>query len=193
METQIHSFYQSPKGAKLVTIFGYATKGVPGLEINGAGKLSKNIREKLIYLTRTRRLSLATKRFVICVDINDLDTSQDWGQLKWLEFPILLLFWYLAGLIPISKFDDCLCAGWISSSGEIYQKEQPKELTRLLREKLNPVEMKSLKYITMAETEESSPLWTIDSHLLLEHIPNLKFKIDYIDKVSDKPINSFIT
>ncbi len=176
METQIHSFYQTPKGAKLVTIFGYATKGVPGLEINGAGKLSKNIREKLIYLTRTRRLSLATKRFVICVDINDLDNNIDLAQLKWLEFPILLLFWYLAGLIPIAKFDDCLCSGWINSNGEIYQKALPKNLTSILKEKLNPVEMKSLKYISMVE--ESSALWTIDSDLLLEHIPDLSFKRD---------------
>ena len=68
MDTQIKSFYKSPQGIKFVTIFGHATKGVPALEINGVGKLSKNIKEKLIFITRTRKLPIPLRRFVICVD-----------------------------------------------------------------------------------------------------------------------------
>jgi hypothetical protein len=43
METQIKAFYKTPQGIRFVTLFGYASKGVPALEINGFGKLSKNI------------------------------------------------------------------------------------------------------------------------------------------------------
>ena len=92
METQIYSYFKTPKGLKVVTIFGYATRGVPGLEITGFGKLSKNIKEKLIYITRTRKLKLPTKRFVICIDINDFDHDSTSQDLKWLEFPTLLIF-----------------------------------------------------------------------------------------------------
>ena len=191
METQIRSYVLTSRGVKIVNIFGYATKGVPGLEINGVGKLSKNIKEKLIYLTRTRRMKLPTKRFVICVDINDLDGDYQWSELKWLEFPILLLFWYLAGLLPIQNLDDCLSAGWVSTKGDIYQSFLPAQIEQELRKKLNPVEVNNLKLISCI-IEEEHDFFSIESAMLLEHIDNLNYKIDYIDNVSATPINSFI-
>lgn len=191
METQIRSYITTSKGVKSVNVFGYATKGVPGLEINGVGKLSKNIKEKLIYLTRTRRMKLPTKRFVICVDINDLDGDIPWSELKWLEFPILLSFWYLASLLPISKLDDCLCAGWISSKGDIFQTHSPSHLKFELLKKLSPVEVMDLKLITFVNENEGD-FYAIDSAMLLEHIENINFKLDYIDNNSAIPINSFI-
>ena len=47
METEIKSYIKTKTGIKVITIFGYASRGVPGVEINGVGKLSKNIKEKL--------------------------------------------------------------------------------------------------------------------------------------------------
>lgn len=191
METQIYSYVQTPKGPKVITIFGYATRGVPGIEISGCGKLSKNIKEKLIYMTRARRLKLPTKRFVICIDLNDLEFDLPMSELKWIEFPVLLLFWYLAGLIPIKKLDDCVCAGWIDTRGDIYQTFTPNILEELMKKKVNPVVLKSLKLITTVESE-SHGLWNIDSSMLLEHIDLLNFKIDYTDKLSATPLNSSI-
>lgn len=191
METQIRSYIATSKGVRTVTIFGYATKGVPGLEVNGVGKLSKNIKEKLIYLTRTRKMNLPTKRFVICVDINDLDNDIALCELKWLEFPILLVFWYLASLLPINKLDDCLCAGWVSSKGDIFQTNSPARLKQELLKKLNPVEVMDLKLITFVEEYEGD-FYSIDSAMLLEHIVNINFKLDYIDNDSAIPTNSFI-
>lgn len=191
METQIYSYVQTPKGPKVITIFGYATRGVPGIEISGCGKLSKNIKEKLIYMTRVRKLKLPTKRFVICVDLNDLEFDLPQSELKWIEFPMLLMFWYLAGLIPIQKLDDCVSTGWIDTRGDVYQGFAPSTLQELMKKKVNPVVLKSLKLITSIHDDDQG-LWCIDSAMLLEHIENLNFKLDYIDKLSATPLNSSI-
>ena len=82
METQIKAFYKTPQGIKFVRVFGFSTKGVPSLEINGLGKLSKNVKEKIIYLTRTRKLQIPMRRFVICLDLNEL-SEKDVNHLKW--------------------------------------------------------------------------------------------------------------
>lgn len=191
METQIYSYVQTPKGPRVITIFGYATRGVPGIEISGCGKLGRNIKEKLIYMTRVRKLKLPTKRFVICVDLNDLEFDLPQAELKWIEFPILLMFWYLAGLIPIKKLDDCICAGWVDTRGDIFQSFAPVMLKQMMRKKVNPVVLNSLKLITSVSNEEHG-LWSIDTSMLLEHIDQLNFKIDYIDKLSATPLNSSI-
>lgn len=191
METQIYTYIHTPSGPKVITIFGYATRGVPGVEITGCNKLSKNIKEKLIFMTRVRKLKLPTKRFVICVDLNDLEFDLRQSDLKWIELPMLLMFWYLAGFIPIKKLDDCICSGWINTNGEIFQTFSPLNLKSLIKQKVNPVEMKSIKLITSLGDEEDD-FWSIDSSMLLEHIENLSFKIDYMDKLSATPLNSSI-
>lgn len=188
METQIKSFYKGPQGIKFVTIFGYATKGVPALEINGVGKLSKNIKEKLIFITRTRKLPIPLRRFVICVDLNELN-DQNLSNLKWLEFPLLLMFWYLAGMVPISKLDDCLCAGWLQANGKIFQMNLPSKFGLQVQQHFSQREYEDLKLIHLPQNSDN-PFWLIESKLLLEHIPNLEF---YIDNSSLMPKKSLIT
>lgn len=191
METQIYTYLNTNQGPKLVTIFAYATRGVPGIEINGCGKFSKNIREKMIYLTRARNMKLPTKRFVISIELNDINFDISSTQLKSIEFPILLLFWYLAGFIPIKKLDDCVAAGHVNSMGEIFQSPAPKSLGQLIKQRVNPVRFKSMKYIYSGECLEQE-LYTINSQKLLEHIPNLEFKQDYIERLSATPLKSSI-
>lgn len=191
METQIRSFYNSSQGVKLVTIFGYSTKGVPGLEINGAGKLSKNMKEKIIYLTRMRKLAIPLRRFVICVDLNELH-DQSVHNLKWLEFPLLLMYWYLSGLIPIGKLENCLCSGWMKANGDIYQMHMPTNLNQILSKELNPIEKKSLRVISIPDLVDSQTQ-IIETSLLLAHIPKLSFRNDYIDNSSAIPAKCFMT
>lgn len=174
METQINSYFNSKKGARLVRIFGYSTKGIPGLEINGVGKLSKNMKEKMIYLTRSRKLSVPLRRFVICVDLNDLEESISWQELKWLEFPILLLYWQLSGILPVSKLEDCLCSGTVLSNGEIYQENLPSGLEKEAFQKFSELEKMKMKLI-LKEGKDESSFWNIDPSLLLQHIPDLRF------------------
>lgn len=167
METQMKAYLQTSHDFKFVTIFGYSSKGVPSLEINGVGKLSKNIREKLIYLTRTRKLRIPLRRFVICVDKNEIGQLSE-EHLKHLEFPILLVYWYLAGILPIKKLENCFSSGWIKANGEIYQS---------IFQQNNVKEDEELKFIGHLDCFNYTTC-TIESSLLLEHIPNLKFKID---------------
>ena len=190
METQIKAFYKTPQGIKFVTIFGYATKGVPSLEINGVGKLSKNIKEKMIYLTRIRKLQIPLKRFVVCVDLNELN-DQHAHNLKWLEFPLLLTYWYLAGLIPIKKLDNCLTSGWIKTNGEIYQMPIPISFKDGFKEAYSPIEQKSVKLISLKRDFEMG-IDVINSSKLLEHIPSMKFRLDYMESSSAIPIKSIM-
>ncbi len=188
MQTQIKTYIQTSKGLKFITIFGYATRGVPGVQINGAGRLSKNIKEKIIYLTRNKNIKLSTKRYVICLDISDCSESLGVEELKSIELPILLIFWYLAGILPMKKLDNCLCSGWFTTQGIIYQSPYPFGLDKYLPVDLTPVEFKSLKHITFIDGE--SGFQKIDSRLLLEHLSDLKFRIDYIERDSAIPIKS---
>lgn len=174
METQIQSYYKTPQGIKFISLFGYATKGVPGLEITGVGKLSRNIREKLIFLSRSRRLPIPLRRYVVCVDTSELE-SQNSENLQWLEFPILLLYWHMAGLVPISKLNDCLCSGQVKANGEIIQMYLDNRFAMLVEEQFNHKEKKDLKIID-SPTRGKNPFWLIESRLLLEHIKDLRFK-----------------
>ena len=117
METQLQTCYFTKKGPALVTLFGYATKSVPGLEINGLGKYGKSIKEKIVFVTRSRNLQIPLKRFVLNVEISDDLGDLESSRVKWLEYPLLLHYWYLAGLLPISKLDNCLAVGSLSPSG----------------------------------------------------------------------------
>ncbi|MGE3610918.1 MAG: hypothetical protein AB7I27_15110 [Bacteriovoracaceae bacterium] len=117
METQLQTCYFTKKGPSLVTLFGYATKSVPGLEINGLGKYGKAIKEKIIFVTRTRQLPIPLKRFVLNVEIPDELGTLESCSVKWLEYPLLLHYWFLAGLLPISKLDNCFAIGSLTPSG----------------------------------------------------------------------------
>ncbi len=190
METQITAIYKTTHGIKLVTIFGYATNGVPGLEVHGGGKLGKNIKEKIVYMTRIRKLKIPLKRFVLCVDVNEL-SSQNVQELKWLEFPFLLLYWYLAGLVPIRKLDDCLSSGMIHVSGVITHLVLPPSFREIVKEHFKNECIEQLKIIESSEAHTSS-LYQIDTKLLLEHIPLLDVNGSYMESSSAIPIKSFI-
>lgn len=117
METQLQSCYFTKKGPHLITLFGYATKSVPGLEINGLGKYGRAIKEKIVFVTRTRGLQIPLKRFVLNVELSDELGDLESGAVKWLEYPLLLHYWFLAGLLPISKLDNCCAIGSLAPSG----------------------------------------------------------------------------
>lgn len=174
METQIQSFYKSGQGVKFISLFGYATKGVPALEIHGVGKFSKNIKEKIIFLSRSRRLPIPLRRYVLCVDVNEL-SDQSCESLKWLEFPMLLLYWHMAGLVPISKLDDCLCSGWIRTNGEVTHMNLPANFPKLVEQQFNYQQKNDLKLIDIA-TKGENPFWLIESALLLEHVAGMLFR-----------------
>ncbi len=167
METQLQSCYFTKKGPTLVTLFGYATRSVPGLEINGLGKYGKSIKEKIVFVTRTRQLQIPLKRFVLNVELSDDLGDLETGSVKWLEYPLLLHYWFLAGLLPISKLDNCLAVGSLTPSGLV---EEP-----LTQDVVRLCERHDLHLI--ASSSVDSALGFIDGRDLFGQIANLDFKL----------------
>lgn len=165
METQLQTCYFTKKGPALVTLFGYATKSVPGLEINGLGKYGKAIKEKIVFVTRTRQLQIPLKRFVLNAELTDDLGDLESSSVKWLEYPLLLHYWFLAGLLPISKLDNCLAIGSLAPSGEVMEPID-----------LNVVELcdKNRLHLIASKMVET-PNGVIDGRDLFGQITELKF------------------
>lgn len=162
METQLQSCYFTKKGPSLITMFGYSTRSVPGLEINGLGKYGKAIKEKIVYVTRSRNIQIPLKRFVLNVETNDDLGDLESNSVKWLEYPLLLHYWFLAGLLPISKLDNCLAVGSLTPSGVV---EEPLDTSVM-----NLCEENSLHLIA------SSGVGMIDGKALFGEAASLEFK-----------------
>jgi hypothetical protein len=117
MEMLIKGLTKYKSTYKTLNIFCYSTNGLPGLEIKIGSKNSKILKEKIVYLTRKSNTQVPIKRYVICID--EGETSLRKEEIKYLELPILILYWTMAGRLPISKLDDCICGGEISLEGTI--------------------------------------------------------------------------
>jgi hypothetical protein len=119
MQARIKSIYPIKSNYRLVNIFGYSSRGVPGLEIIGLGKIGRATKEKFLYLSRLYKLKLPVKRFVLCVEDDDVLKELSAESARWLELPLLILFWSLAEQLAIHRLEDCLTAGKISVCGKV--------------------------------------------------------------------------
>lgn len=119
MESKMHFQLQTARGLIHQSVFGYTTKGVPGLEIFGLGKYGKTIKEKFTFLTKNRGLKIGLYRYVVGVDLNQWQKDLTWDEIKWIELPMLLIYWQLAEVLPISRLDNCLTSGAVDVSGRI--------------------------------------------------------------------------
>jgi hypothetical protein len=114
------------------TIFGYQSRSLPGLEIIGPPAL-KMSREKIIFLTRELGLKVAANRFHLCVELGlggvttglrlPRESEAQKEILQWLELPLLILYWSLAGIIPLKRLTGCLSSGVISTHKTIFLPE----------------------------------------------------------------------
>lgn len=100
---------------ELYDLFSYSSQGLPGLEIVGLGTRARALKEKIIYLTKTLKLKIPLKRYVVCLDQELNKNVRD----EFFELPILILYWAMAGILPICELRDCLCSGRINSRGLI--------------------------------------------------------------------------
>ena len=53
------------KDVNFCEVFGYSTRGIPGLEIVGLGQKGRLIKEKILYLNRKNNLKIPPRRYVI--------------------------------------------------------------------------------------------------------------------------------
>ena len=166
METQIQSYIFSVHKPLPLTFFGYASKSVPGLEINGLGKYGRTLKEKIIFLTRPRQLPIPLKRYVISTEY---EMETDPAILRWLDLPVLMLYWYLAGHIRMGRLDNCLAVGHITPGGEVLGRPEA-SLVDYARES---------GLLLLAPVLPVEGLMQIDPRELLGHIPELRFTDSY--------------
>ena len=130
MELRLKTFYQSSQGPQLIDLFGYSTRGMPSLEVYAHPRTSKVLKEKILFLTKARKMQLPPRRYVLCMDLGQMKRPlDDFGNF---ELPFLLLFWSLAKALPIKKLDDCVCMGEVHVDGLIISKELSPDHIHLL-------------------------------------------------------------
>ncbi len=119
MQTYINSFQVIENQLRTFKVFGYSTKGMPGLEVVGFGKNNRLLKEKIIYFTKSCGIKVSNRRYVICLEDEDSRTLQV-DQVSWFEIPTLILFWALADVIPLKNIHECFASGKIKADGSFY-------------------------------------------------------------------------
>ena len=142
MNRVITGIYPDKNSFKVVNIFGYSSRSIPGLEIIGMGQLARGVKEKLIYLTRVNGLKMPLRRHVLCVELHQ--DLRDAKLRSWLELPLLLLFWSLAEIMPLDKKHRYFAAGKVGLGGEIEHLSLPVPL-------IDELVGKGMKYISSPE------------------------------------------
>lgn len=102
---------------KYMYLFGYSTKGIPGLEIVGLGNRARTVKEKIQFLSRQQENVLPLNRFVLGIDpIQKIGKDDD---LNFLELPLLILYWALLGWIPLKSLENCFSSGRVFPGGAL--------------------------------------------------------------------------
>ena len=117
MHTYIKALYPHNQNLASIDLFGYATQGIPGIEVVGAGKYSRSLKEKIIFITKKFNKKPPLKRFVLCCN----DLLENGESYRYIELPLLILYWSLANFIPIKNLEECLSSGFIELNGTIHQ------------------------------------------------------------------------
>jgi hypothetical protein len=167
MENRLTCLLDSKKGPVSVAVFGYSSNSNPGLDLVGEAKFTRQLKEKIIYLTRTRKLAIPLRRYVVTIE-SELNSKLSLAELRNLELPVLLIFWSMAGVLPIRSFRDCLCMGSIDITGMI---ETPFwNYTQCLN-------LANQEHILI--TSDGNVDWPkiIELERLLEHVPKLKWRV----------------
>jgi len=115
MEIKINSLIPYNGRLKWVEVFGYTSKGQPGLELTGFNGRGRTLKEKMVYLSKRRSLRFPLLRYVLCLDVEDLSKC----ELEWLELPLLIAFWSMTGSLPLKRLDDCFASCKVSLEGRL--------------------------------------------------------------------------
>lgn len=149
-----------------VDIFGYASNGIPGIEIVGLGKYSRSMKEKFIYLSRERKLRFPLKRFVLCIEGEVEGKKFKEEEYRYLELPLLLMLWSLTGHLPLGHLEDCFASGKISVEGEV----SALFLTGPQQESLNEMFKLDEDQVLKVIAPEKTVVFTDHYHLPLESL-----------------------
>lgn len=153
-----------------VDIFGYASNGIPGIEIVGVGKYSRNMKEKFIYLSRQKKLKFPMKRFVLCVEGELEGKKFKDEEYRYLELPLLMMLWSLTGHLPLQALEDCFAAGKISVEGEVTSLELSENQQIGLWDMFKLNENQSLKVIAPGKTKVYEDYYHLPIEGLMESL-----------------------
>lgn len=177
METTIWGACPTKKGVIPIPIFGHSSKGLPGVEIIGLGKFAKLVKEKFIYLSRMRQLRIPMRRVVLCVELEERQLLEKGFEWEFLEFPLLLVFWYLAENLLIMGLEDCVASGKVSINGKVDLLDMPLSFLLSLRDQIQAEERSTLKVISDdRDLKSEQGLYLLNVQGTLENIPSLLFR-----------------
>jgi hypothetical protein len=171
METQMKSMVMGPKGPMPINLFAYSTNGLPGLEIHVGGLNTKTMREKFIFISKTRRLPIPIKRYVLCAEMEGMKVSEE--QASYLELPLIILYWHLAGLIPLMNLSECFSQGTISSTGRIHHFHFPSSLYQRLKREFEALGQKNFTLILEGDVFADVEFQWLPTLEVLSSIENL--------------------
>ncbi len=175
---RMNSLYPFQGQLESVDLFGYATKGVPGIEIIGLGKNGRNIKEKFIFLTKERGIKFPPMRFVLCVEGEFEGKKFKHEEFRYLELPLLLMLWKLSDVLPIYDLNDCFASGKLSIQGEVDYLPLSSQTQQTIYDKIfekvfQEVERRSVPIII---APRNLPLMEEFGHIYLEDILGPKWK-----------------
>lgn len=106
---------------KVVSLFGYRSNGVPGIEIKGLPNNQNVVREKLVYLSKMFGVKVPIRRFHLCLDLPKevLKMKKNSIDDRYFDLPLLLLYWSLAEVIHVHGLEYCFSLGHIETNGRI--------------------------------------------------------------------------
>jgi len=119
MNEKIVGLYPCSKSMQEVEIFGYSSRGIPGIEVNGFGCFNKIFKEKIIFSLKNRKIKLPLKRFVLSTTIPIQIIKKHHEDYTWLELPAFIIILKLLDSIPIRNLDNCFCSGKVNLNGKI--------------------------------------------------------------------------
>jgi hypothetical protein len=128
MQQRLQTLVINSGSTQLVELFGYTTKGLPGLEIVGLGSEGRVLKEKIIFLARSLGAKIPKRRFVLCCDrAFQGGAKKTLEDHRWMELPLFVLYMTLAEVFPLQNLHRCFCAGTFDLSGSLTDWEYPEE------------------------------------------------------------------
>lgn len=155
MFLRINSIVPTGQDYKVVSLFGYRTNGIPGIEMKGLPNNQNIVREKLVYLSKMFGIKVPIRRFHLCIDIPKelLRMKKELIEDRFLDLPLLLLYWSLAEVVKIQELEYVFSLGRIEPDGQIIV---PKISETYLRHLDGVIREKTSRSITMITSKEVS-------------------------------------
>lgn len=98
-----------------VDIYGHRGRGIPGINVQGTCIALNFVKEKFYYLSKECGMHIPLAKYGLCIEFSaDCEFNKKDIEWKWLELPLLILYWSLAGVLPISNLKHCFVCGKIS-------------------------------------------------------------------------------